>query len=233
MRFYKSITALLCVFFSACSGAGTFTLTTPIDDFFVDLNNPGTDLSVTRTAPYFGENASCPHNGAHVHFSYSGSAEYGCVAITAPFAATIDEIQNCKDIGESDGFQINLRFADAAMNAATFEMSLEPQDGFHCNSSDTENYYDQFIFVHAGSLVAAGETIACLPVYGTDDAVHIHFNLRAGGVACPNIFSESTTQNFASFFDASAFVCDTPTTNTLCYAPSEDEDLTELFTETP
>ena len=219
----------------ACSSSSHVSLTdiTPTDTFILDFANPGTNVTVSRTAPYFGENSSCPHNGAHIHFLQNGSEEFGLVNIIAPFDATVDEINTCKNVGESDGFQINLRYADPLYDQATFEMSNEPQDGFHCVTSEggVANFYEPYILVAEGDIVTAGQIIAQLPIASNiDDAAHIHFNLRGDETACPNIFTTDVTTEFAALYGG--MPCETPTTETFCFAPSASEDLTGLGAET-
>lgn len=104
---------------------------TPSETFLTDLTDPGEDTVVTRTAPYFGTESACPHNGAHVHFQNVGSDAFSFAEIISPFEGTVAEIETCKDITESDGFQIELGFAEDGMSDAVLQMSIEPQDGFH------------------------------------------------------------------------------------------------------
>lgn len=228
---------LPCLWLVACSGSANVSLTemTPSEIFFVDFANPGTNVQITRTSPYFGENSSCPHQGAHIHFLQNGESELGLVDIVAPFDGVVDEIKSCKDIGASDGFEINLRFADPAYASVKFDMSIEPQDGFHCvaDQGGEANFYEPYIFVAEGDTVLAGEIIGQLPIVSTtDDGAHVHFNLRTNtSLACPNIFSDAVTEDFAALYGG--MPCETPTTNTFCYGPSATEDLTGLDTETP
>lgn len=200
----------------------------PTDQFIID----SVGLSkVSRAHPFKGAATSCPHTGAHLHFTNT-DAPY-TVDIFAPSDGVISRVDKCMDIGTSDRYGFTLAFARTGSNIVSFEFSLEPMDGHPCSSGygGDANFFTPYILVTEGQEVSKGDLLGrLLKTNSGNDSAHLHFHLLKEGpytFHCPNIFNSTITSTFGSLYGAETCSGSTMPA-TFCYCPASDEDLTGL-----
>jgi len=197
--------------------------TNPSDTFIIAEADYG---NIDGGHPYLGTLTSCPHAGAHIHFT-DNNAPYE-TEILAPADGYIDRIDLCHDLGIHDKFDVTLAFAEYEDKTVSLDMSIEPFSGHRCK--DNPDYYSQYILVEKNQEVKKGDVIAVMPKYGEleNEGTHIHFNLIVDGsdFACPNIFNQDITNSFKDMIGDFRY-CNGLETEvaTFCHQPGNGEDL--------
>lgn len=177
----------------------------PLTQFIVDADGM---TKISRTQPLMGSEGTaeaCQHNGAHVHFTDTGS-DY-TVNILAPGKGVVSYVDPCKDNGDNDKVDLWLAIAQSDGDAVELEYSIEPMAGHLCSNGGDESFFDSYILVEEGQEVEAGEVIARFyrkaSTLAGDDSAHIHYSLRLGdSVLCPDIFDTSLKSTVFSLFNS-------------------------------
>ncbi len=181
-------------------------LTAPSDRFLIDL------AYMRRGHPFKGQNASEPHQGAHVHVSNAdgswpreGMAASNYMPIYAVADGVVSRIDTYHPVGSGEErhmrYGVDLRVAENdGGEIFVFGYSIEP----FVDPGD-ENFYLDFLTVEVDDRVQKGEIIAYFfldPAAG--DSAHIHFELRPEQPTqryAPSIFSEAVVADFHSHFN--------------------------------
>lgn len=201
----------------------SFFTTNPTDHFIISSNDYS---KVSNAFPFKGNSTSCPHTGAHLHFTTTGAPYH--VELYAPVDGIIESVEKCVDLGTVDRFGISLAFAQHNGQTLGFYFSIEPAQGKLCSAGDPD-YYAQYIFVTVGQTVQKGDLLAYFPKLDTiDSGPHLHFHLGdLSGHYCPNIFNSTVMAEFGSLYGFET--CNGQSLpNTFCYQPGTGEDLTGL-----